>query len=78
MQRRWRMTKKHFEALALAMQQAKHRISKHAEFSNIKQLNQDIMDICEQINPNFDREKFLEVVNKSKDEVLEDIIKEHK
>lgn len=61
------MTKKHFEALALAMQQAKHRISKHAEFSNIKQLNKDIMDICEQMNPNFDREKFLEVVNKPKE-----------
>jgi len=61
------MTKKHFEALALAMQQSKQRISKHAEFSNIKQLNKDIMDICEQMNPNFDRAKFLEVVNQPKE-----------
>jgi len=71
------MTKKHFEALALAFQGAKQRTRKHSEFSNIKKLCYDIIEICEQANPNFDRDKFLEVVNKSQDEVLEEIIEQH-
>ena len=72
------MTKKQFEALATAFNNAKNRTSKHAEYSNIRRLCYDIIEICEDANPNFDREKFLEVVNKSKEEVLEDIIKQHK
>jgi len=57
------MTKKHFEAIAIAFQNAKNRTRKHAEHSNIRQLCYDIIEICEQVNPNFDRDKFLEVVN---------------
>ena len=60
------MTKKQFRALAIALNQAKNRISQHSEFSNIKQLNEDIMKICEDSNPNFDRVRFLEVVNNTK------------
>jgi len=61
------MTKKHFEALALAIRDAKQRVRKAGEFSNLKQLNKEIMDICESANPNFDRVKFLEVVNQPKE-----------
>jgi len=71
------MTKKHFEALALAFQHAKNRTRKQAEHSNIRQLCYDIIEICEQVNPNFDRDKFLEVVNKSNDEVIKEIIEKH-
>lgn len=60
------MTKKQFRALAIALNSAKTRISEHSEFSNIKQLNEDIMKICEDSNPNFDRVRFLEVVNNTK------------
>lgn len=60
------MTKKQFRALAIALNQAKTRISEHSEFSNIKKLNEDIMKICEESNPNFDRVRFLEVVNNTK------------
>jgi len=60
------MTKKQFRALAIALNHAKTRISEHAEFSNIKHLNEDIMKICEESNPNFDRVRFLEVVNNTK------------
>ena len=60
------MTKKQFRALAIALNQAKTRISEHSEFSNIKKLNEDIMKICEDSNPNFDRVRFLEVVNNTK------------
>lgn len=61
------MTKKHFEALALAMNEARNRITRNSEFANLKALNEDIMNICEQMNPNFDREKYLKVVNKPKE-----------
>ena len=61
------MTKKHFEALALAFNNAKNRTSKHAEYSNIRRLCYDIIEICEDANPNFDRERFLEAVNKPKE-----------
>jgi ATP-dependent DNA ligase len=57
------MTKKHFEALAQAFRNAKSRTRKHGEYSNIRMLCYDIIEICEQANPNFDRDKFLEVVN---------------
>ena len=71
------MTKKHFEAIAIAFQNAKNRTRKHAEHSNIRQLCYDIIEICEQVNPNFDRDKFLKVVNKSENEVIEEIIEKH-
>ena len=61
------MTRKQFEALAKAINGAKNRTSKHAEYSNLKKLCYDIIEICEEANPNFDSVKFLEAVNKPKE-----------
>ena len=40
------MTRKQFEALAKAINGAKNRTSKHAEYSNLKKLCYDIIEIC--------------------------------
>ncbi len=67
MQRGWKLTKKHFEALALAMRNAKLKTTKKVAHETLRQLNREIMDICENANPNFDRAKYLEVVNQPKE-----------
>ena len=58
------MTRKHFEGIAQAIQDAIRGYSERAISSTTYELIDNIADFCETQNVNFDRERFMEATGR--------------
>lgn len=63
-ERKRRMTRKHFEALADALADARPKTSAPICKMQWDECVGGVADVCAQFNPNFDREKFIERASK--------------